>query len=170
MNVSIFQNFPKCEFNLRKFWKNLVILLKTWPKIEQIDICMGHFFLKNLYFFGSTFKFCSGTSLPKPNLNTPCEVKIVWITHSSTYLFGLKFDRSFEEGELQTLFLAFFPAARHYFEFHQTYHCYEYVPRYESAAWGRDSISPTVKNWWIQLNWFIVLKHIHPEGAVLIKN
>ena len=32
---------------------------------------MGHFFLKNWYLYGSTFKFCGGTSLPKPNLGTP---------------------------------------------------------------------------------------------------
>ena len=32
---------------------------------------MGHFFLKNWYLYGSTFKFGGGTSLPKPNLSTP---------------------------------------------------------------------------------------------------
>ena len=32
---------------------------------------MGHFFLKNWYLYGSTFKFRGGTSLPKPNLSTP---------------------------------------------------------------------------------------------------
>ena len=30
----------------------------------------GSLFLKNWYLHGSTFKFCGGTSLPKPNLGT----------------------------------------------------------------------------------------------------
>ena len=57
--------------NLRKFCKNQVILLKIWPQIGSIGIWMGHFFLKNWYLHASTFKFCGGTSLPKPNFNTP---------------------------------------------------------------------------------------------------
>ena len=33
---------------------------------------MDYFFLKNWYLYGSTFKFCGGTSLPKPDLsNSP---------------------------------------------------------------------------------------------------
>ena len=32
---------------------------------------MGHFFLKNWYLYGSSFKFCGGTSLTKLNLHTP---------------------------------------------------------------------------------------------------
>ena len=32
---------------------------------------MGHFFSKNWYLYGSTFKFYGGTALPKPNLSTP---------------------------------------------------------------------------------------------------
>ena len=56
---------------LRKFWKNRVILLKIWQKIGPIGIWMGHFFLKNWYLYGPTFKFCGGTSLPKPNSSTP---------------------------------------------------------------------------------------------------
>ena len=32
---------------------------------------MVHFFFKNFYLYGSTFKFHGGTSLPKPNLSTP---------------------------------------------------------------------------------------------------
>ena len=75
MNGSIFQNFPKFEpkigSNLRNFWKNLAILLKTWPKIWPTGIWMGHFFLKNWYLYQSTFKFHGGTSLPKPNLSNP---------------------------------------------------------------------------------------------------
>ena len=39
MNGLIFQHFPKLEPKiLRKFWKNWVILLKIWPKIEQLGI------------------------------------------------------------------------------------------------------------------------------------
>ena len=77
----------------KKIGKNRVILLKIWPKTElisiwmawKIGICMGLLSnsvaqnwtnwymngLKNWYLYGSTFKFCGGTSLPKPNLNTP---------------------------------------------------------------------------------------------------
>ena len=50
MNGSIFSKFSQIwaqtGSNLRKCWKNQVILLKIWPKIEQIGIWMGHFFLK----------------------------------------------------------------------------------------------------------------------------
>ena len=60
--------WAKIGSNLRKFWKNRVILLKIWPKIGPIGIWMGHFFLKN---FEKTFKYRGGTSLPKPNLSTP---------------------------------------------------------------------------------------------------
>ena len=45
-----------------------MILLKIYPKIALIGIWMGHFFLRNWYLYGSTFKFCGGTSLP--NLST----------------------------------------------------------------------------------------------------
>ena len=65
------QIWAKIGSNLRKFWKNRMILLKNWPKIRPIGIWMGHFFLKNWYLYGSTFKFHCGTSLPKPNLSTP---------------------------------------------------------------------------------------------------
>ena len=63
--------FFKILPNLSQNWQNWVILLKIWPEIEQIDIWMGYFFLKNWYLYGSTFKFCCGTSLLKPNLSTP---------------------------------------------------------------------------------------------------
>ena len=66
-----FSKFSQIRANLRKFWKNQVILLKIWPKIEQIGIWLGHFFLKNWYLYGSTFKFRGSTSPPKPNLSTP---------------------------------------------------------------------------------------------------
>ena len=46
-------------------------LLKIWPKIEQIGVRMGYYFLKNWYFYGSTFKFRGSKSLPKTNLSTP---------------------------------------------------------------------------------------------------
>ena len=75
MNGLIFQHFPKFEPKLaqilRKFWKNWVILLKIWQKIGPIGIRMGQLFWKNWYLYWSTFKFCGGTSLPKPNLSTP---------------------------------------------------------------------------------------------------
>ena len=51
------------------FWK--VILLKIWPKIGSIGIWMGHFFLKNWYFYESTFKLHGSTFLLKSNLSTP---------------------------------------------------------------------------------------------------
>ena len=65
------QIWAKIGSNLRKFWKNRVILLKIWPKIGPIGIRMSRFFLKNWYLYGSAFKFHGGTSLPKPNLSTP---------------------------------------------------------------------------------------------------
>ena len=65
------QILAKIGSNLRKFGKNLVILFKIGPKIGPIGIWIGYFFLKNWYLYGSTFKFCGGTSLPKPNLSTP---------------------------------------------------------------------------------------------------
>ena len=46
-------------------------MFKIGPKIGPIGIWMGYFFLKNWYLYGSIFKFCGGTSLPKPNLSTP---------------------------------------------------------------------------------------------------
>ena len=49
----------------------MVSLFKILPKIGPIGIWMGYFFLKKWYLYGSTFKFRGGTSLPKPNLNTP---------------------------------------------------------------------------------------------------
>ena len=68
------QIWAKIGSYLREFWKKLVILFKTWPKIGPIGIWMGYFFLKNWYLYGSTFKFRGGTSLPKPNLSTPREI------------------------------------------------------------------------------------------------
>ena len=66
-----FKIFSNLAQNLRKFWKDWVFLLNIWPKIGPTGIWMGHFFWENWYQYGSTFKFCGGTSLPKPNLNTP---------------------------------------------------------------------------------------------------
>ena len=60
------QNWPK----FKKIWKNQTI----WPKIWLSGIWMGHFFLKNWYLYGSTFKFHGSTSLPKPNLSPPGNV------------------------------------------------------------------------------------------------
>ena len=58
----------------KKIWKNRVILPKIWPKIGPIGIWMGHF-KKKWYFYGSSLKFRSGMSLPKPNLSTSHDVK-----------------------------------------------------------------------------------------------
>ena len=60
-------HWPKFKNVLEKW----VILLKIWHKIGPIGTWLGHFFLKNLYLFESTFKFYGSTSLPKPNLSTP---------------------------------------------------------------------------------------------------
>ena len=76
MNGSIFQmflNLSQIGSNLRKFWENWVVLLKNWHKIGPTGIWMGHFFLKNWYLYGSTFKFRGSTSLPKPNLSSPMD-------------------------------------------------------------------------------------------------
>ena len=64
------------------------ILSQNWLKFKKILEKLGDFaqnlaqnwsdwymngslFLENWYLYGSTFKFCGGTSLPKPNLSTP---------------------------------------------------------------------------------------------------
>ena len=69
------QTWAKIGLDLRKFWKNCVILLKIWPKIKQIGTLMGQYFLENLvftwYFYRSTFKVCGSTSLPKTKLEYP---------------------------------------------------------------------------------------------------
>ena len=65
-----FQNLPKFGSNLRKFWKNFVILLKNWTYWYM----NGSRFLDKWYLYGSTFKFCGDASLPKPNLSTPSQV------------------------------------------------------------------------------------------------
>ena len=51
-------------------FENCLKFIKIWSKIWLISIWMSHFFLKNWYFYGSTFKFRGGTSLSKPNLST----------------------------------------------------------------------------------------------------
>ena len=90
------QSWAKIGSNFRKLWKNWVILHKIWPKVEQIGVWMGHFFMKNWYLYGSTFKFCGSTSLPRPNLSTPhpcttvadlihvCHTVGVWFSNGST--------------------------------------------------------------------------------------
>ena len=64
---NIFTNLSQNWLNLRNFWTNQVILLKTL--VQNWSDCV--YFVKSSYLYGSTFKFCSGTSLPKPSLNTP---------------------------------------------------------------------------------------------------
>ena len=73
----------KLGSNLTKFWKNLVILHTIWVTIGPIGIWMGHFFLKNWYLYGSTYKICGSTSLPKPNLSTPHGSSSFWHTFSN---------------------------------------------------------------------------------------
>ena len=75
MNGSIFKNFQKFEPSL----KNRVILVKIWPKIQQIGInewvtffiyLFIYLFILNwcLYMlYGSSFKFRGETSLQKRN-------------------------------------------------------------------------------------------------------
>ena len=87
----ITQICAKIGSNLRKFEYNSMILLKIWHKIGPIGISMGHFFLK-IDICMTTFKFWSGTSLPKSNLSTPpgldlrCHVgsPIITPTHNRT--------------------------------------------------------------------------------------
>ena len=86
-----FTDFSKIGSNLRKFRKNQAILLKIRPKIGPLGIWMGHFFLKNWYLYGTTIKFCSGTSLPKPNSG--------WRTSSATQPFNNKKDEEERQKE-----------------------------------------------------------------------
>ena len=65
INGLIFQNFPNLKF--KKIWEKIG---QFCSKLDQL-VWMDHFFLKNWYLYGSTFKFCYGTSLPKPNLSNP---------------------------------------------------------------------------------------------------
>ena len=69
------QTWAKIGLDLRKLWKNCVILLKILPKIKQIGTLMGQYFLKTWYllgyFYRSTFKVCGSTSLPKTKLEYP---------------------------------------------------------------------------------------------------
>ena len=46
-------NLIKIGLNLRKFWKNCVILLKILPKIKQIGTLMGQYFLKTWHLLGT---------------------------------------------------------------------------------------------------------------------
>ena len=69
------QTWAKIGLDLRKFWKNCVILLQILPQIKQIGTLMGQYFLKTWYllgiFYRSTFKVCGSTSLPKTKLEYP---------------------------------------------------------------------------------------------------
>ena len=67
----IFPNFSQNLLKFKKIFEKLGDFAPHFSKIGPIGIWMGHFFLKNLYLYGSTCKFCSGTSLPKPNVSTP---------------------------------------------------------------------------------------------------
>ena len=69
------QTWAKIGLDLRKFWKNCVILLKILPKIKQIGTLMGHYFLKTWYllgtFIGLLSKSAAAHPYQKPNLSTP---------------------------------------------------------------------------------------------------
>ena len=58
---------------------------------------MSYFFLKNLYLYGSTFKFRGGTSLPKPNLSNPRDLDLV--------IMQIPVSHSVQRGLKPTLFL-----------------------------------------------------------------
>ena len=69
------QTWAKIGLDLRKFWKNCVILLKILPKIKQIGTLMGQYFLKTWYllgtFIGLLSKSAAAHPYQKPNLSTP---------------------------------------------------------------------------------------------------
>ena len=68
MSELIFQNWLKFKKILKK---KMVDFAQNLAQIEPIGIWMGHFFLKIWYFYGSTLKFGSSTSLPRLNFSTP---------------------------------------------------------------------------------------------------
>ena len=79
MNESIFKNFPKFDPILAQslgksgdFTQNLA------KKLSKLVYEWVNFSWKNWRLYGSTFKFCRGTSLPKPNLVPPCPVCTQW--------------------------------------------------------------------------------------------
>ena len=57
INGSIFPNLSQYWLKFKKIFKRLGELAQIWPKIGPIGIRLGHFFLKNWYMYGSTFKF-----------------------------------------------------------------------------------------------------------------
>ena len=71
--ISRFSKFSKISAKivsiLRKFEQNQIILVQIWLKIGPIGSCMGHFFFKNRYLYGSTFKFPAAHHL---KIHTPC--------------------------------------------------------------------------------------------------
>ena len=71
MNGLIFQNLSQNWLKFKKILEKLGDFAQNWAPNWPIGKWMGDFFLKNWYLYGSLFKFCGGTSLPKPNLSTP---------------------------------------------------------------------------------------------------
>ena len=61
-----FSNWNQNWLTFKKILEKSVLFLKIGP-IER----MGHFFLKNWYLHGFTFKFLGGTSLPNQTWVTP---------------------------------------------------------------------------------------------------
>ena len=65
------QTWAKIDLDLRKFWKNRVILLKISPQIGQIGTWMGHFLLKTLVYIWVYFQ-CPWQHIPtKTKLENP---------------------------------------------------------------------------------------------------
>ena len=68
MNESIFWKFfqiwAKIGSNLKKNLEKIRWFCSKFGAklVQSVYECMGNFFLKNLYLYGSTFKFLSGTS------------------------------------------------------------------------------------------------------------
>ena len=55
--AKFFQIRAKIGSHLSKFWKNRLIFLKIWPKIEQTGTWMDYFFLQNWYLYWSASRF-----------------------------------------------------------------------------------------------------------------
>ena len=80
--------------NFRKFWKNRVILLKIWPKIEQIGMCMGYLFLEKLVFVWAYFQIPGRHLYKKPNFEYPTRGK-------HRYLYQIPKDICLTDGNWQ---------------------------------------------------------------------
>ena len=64
------QTWAKIGLDLRKLWKNCVILLKILPQIKQIGTLMGQYFLKTWYLLGYFYRFLSKSAAAHPYQQT----------------------------------------------------------------------------------------------------